>query len=357
MGALRLIVVNLVVLLSLSLIVELVFGGWVRSDNNLSNVVGIQRDIKTQYKQQLYKGPELVSYSRDKNGFRGISSFDQPTRIEVLTIGGSTTDQKFITDTSTWQERLEKRYRKSGKDLSISNAGVDGQSTIGHIKNFMLWFPRIKGLKPKYVVFYIGINDVFRFQDDSRHDVMENYNMNGRIVAKFKDNSAIYNLYRRLSGSMKTSKLRVVHRTVDFAKTTYVETTQLDSGFYANYDLYNVPAFKSRIRQLIDFTESMGATPVFVTQPVRYYIREGDRVTGVDSMGLYKNVKYSGVDLYKILLRLNKAIRETAGDKYQVVELTDGMNLDDLDFYDFVHMTPKGTEKLADSLFSKLRLN
>jgi len=359
MGSFRVVLVNLSVLLSLAIIIELYFGGWIRSENSLTNVIGVQRDLKIQYKQQLYKGPEIISYSRDRNGLRGISSLDDPKQIGVLTVGGSTTDQKYITDSLTWQEMLEKRYRSAGRNLSISNAGVDGQSTIGHIKNFMLWFPKIEGLKPRYVLFYIGINDAFRFQDDSRFDIISvaNFNLKGRIIAEIKENSAIYNLYRRILGSIRASKLKLAHNSVDFAKIKYVETVHLDSSFYANYDLVNVSAFKSRLRKLIELTESMGAKPIFVTQPARYYKMYGTQIVGVDSMGQHKTGKYSGIDLYKILLRLNKSINEVAGNNYQVVELTNGMELEDNDFYDYVHMTPTGANKLADSLFQKLRLD
>ena len=37
---------------------------------------------------------------------------------------------------------------------------IDGQSTIGHIWNFQNWLVNIKDLKPKAIIFYIGINDL-----------------------------------------------------------------------------------------------------------------------------------------------------------------------------------------------------
>ena len=42
----------------------------------------------------------------------------------------------------------------NGKDVYVVNAGVDGQSTVGHIKNFDWWFPNIPDLKVKYFLFY-----------------------------------------------------------------------------------------------------------------------------------------------------------------------------------------------------------
>lgn len=42
------------------------------------------------------------------------------------------------------------------KDLWINNAGLDGQSTFGHI---FLMKDYIKKLKPKVVLFLVGSND------------------------------------------------------------------------------------------------------------------------------------------------------------------------------------------------------
>ena len=48
----------------------------------------------------------------------------------ILTIGGSTTDQRFVSDGYTFQDYL---YINLNKEFKIYNGGVDGQSTLGHI--------------------------------------------------------------------------------------------------------------------------------------------------------------------------------------------------------------------------------
>ena len=44
-------------------------------------------------------------------------------------------------------------------NIDVVNAGIDGQSTHGHIWNFKFWFNKIPSLKTKYIIFYIGINE------------------------------------------------------------------------------------------------------------------------------------------------------------------------------------------------------
>ena len=92
--------------------------------------------------------------------FRGISGkYDSVDNIDIITIGGSTTDQRYIADSLTFQRVLQKEFLNSGRNISIANAGIDGQSTIGHINNFYWWFPYINNLRADYFLFFIGIND------------------------------------------------------------------------------------------------------------------------------------------------------------------------------------------------------
>ncbi|HYH16680.1 MAG TPA: hypothetical protein VD794_15725, partial [Flavisolibacter sp.] len=154
-NTIRTILYNLAILLVLLVIIELIFGGWVRSSNNLNNL-GILRNIQRQHHLDgLYPDSTgIIHYTRDKYGFRGPSIYNTPEKIDILTIGGSTTDQRMLDDSKTWQVVLENNFKRMGQHYLIANAGIDGQSTSGHIKNFELWFPQVKSLKPKYFIFY-----------------------------------------------------------------------------------------------------------------------------------------------------------------------------------------------------------
>ena len=39
-------------------------------------------------------------------------------------------------------------------NINFVNAGIDGQSTIGHIWNFNNWFNKIENFKSQYILFY-----------------------------------------------------------------------------------------------------------------------------------------------------------------------------------------------------------
>ena len=53
----------------------------------------------------FYKNDKKTLYSRDKYGFRG--RYKDLDKIDILTVGGSTTDERFLKLKDTWSEKLE----------------------------------------------------------------------------------------------------------------------------------------------------------------------------------------------------------------------------------------------------------
>ena len=120
----------------------------------------------TQYHIRNYTIPSLdtvITVTRNSLGFRGP---DPPPdfghRMSIITVGGSTTQCFFLSDSKTWTALLGADLEPSLKSLWINNAGLDGHSTYGHI---VLMEDQIARLHPKVVVFLIGANDVRRDPD------------------------------------------------------------------------------------------------------------------------------------------------------------------------------------------------
>ena len=72
------------------LLLEAIFGSWVRPNYvaqlNLPRGLRVSFDVTDLY---IWKRSH-VTYSRDEYGLRG--SFENPSAIDILTVGGSTTD-------------------------------------------------------------------------------------------------------------------------------------------------------------------------------------------------------------------------------------------------------------------------
>lgn len=354
MAALR--VRNILHILSVNLLlcivgvatIELVFGNWLGGDN--INKLNLIRDRKISYYiKNLYDHPsDTIEYSRDIYGLRG--QFDNPSEVTILTLGGSTVDQRFIADGETWQDVLQQKLRSAGRNVVIANAGVDGQSTYGHIKNFDWWFPNIPDLLPKHIIFYIGLNDFYK-KEGNRYDALRE----GKSLKKLiKNRSILYHLARTINGIYQAEiGYEIGHKAINFDKVAWVFNPVQRS--YDELMRGRLEEYRERLSVLIDKTRKIGSTPIFVTQPSRKYrFREG-RVEGLEVRSRYDEVYINGVDFYYMMRKIDhetKSVADSHGILYLDLAARDLWA--DEDFYDFVHMTPSGVKKVGEYLFDEL---
>jgi hypothetical protein len=100
----------------------------------------------------LYAPPGDIHYVRDQYGLRGIR--EPISAVDLVTVGGSATDQRYIDEGQTWQDIMRKTC-----DARIANAGADGMNSFGHIVAVAEWLHRIPNFQPKTFLHYIGAND------------------------------------------------------------------------------------------------------------------------------------------------------------------------------------------------------
>jgi len=361
--AIHVVAVNLLFIGLGALVVELIFGSWI-NPNNLNNL-NITRDKIYNFNvEELYPwNKKRVVYTRDKSGLRG--SFKTPNEIDILTIGGSTTDQHYIGDGYTWQEVLQSGFKQDGKQVVVANAGIDGHSTFGHIKSFELWFPYIEGLKPKFVLFYVGTND-FYLERGRRVDRLSKQKKGNlqQTINELKDKSAIYYLLRVVKGVYMAHYIyNVSHRKIDFKKIQWT-----DHGLLQDYKQIMdsmMPSYLERIDKLADLTAEMGAIPIFVTQPSRRYKLVGGKIYGSGVLRRIfrrngKIIKINGLDYHRMMTILN-ANTMMACRKRKAICIDLAKDLEfvwtDEDYYDFLHMTPTGARKVGEYLYKSLRGN
>jgi len=353
----RVLMLNFLFILGGLLLLELFFGDWFLPRDPLSKI-NIRRNFDLKYDLNgLYKSDlDTVKYTRDSFGFRGRSIFNKPELIDVITVGGSTTDQKYIDDGRTWQEVMERRFRKDGLTIRIANAGVDGQPSTGHILNFEHWFKKIPTLKPRYIIFYVGINDIY-----SAHMVHVDKLFLGRwsrFKALVADHSALYELYRKVRGTRAAMLVQVKHgRKLDSTTLKYSDTTILDTREYELYATKFIPDFKLRILKLIEYTLSMGAEPIFVTQSTaRTKVIDGKVLGIVGSFRLAESdYSMNGMGFYRLSNMYADAIRESCAGRYAVIDLTKTPMWNNIDFYDWHHNSEVGAEKLGNELYRQLK--
>lgn len=339
----KILVINVLIFIVGIVTIEMIFGGWF--DSRRLNRLNLFRDCKLIFNvSNLYEdaNPTFVLYSRDKYGLRG--NYSAIEDIDILTVGGSTTDQRYIRDGETWQDVLQHLFKQAGTPLSIVNAGIDGQSTYGHIKNFKWWFPNIRGLSPKYILYYVGTNDFHKATETPFDNILINKG----------ENSALCYLVRTLHGTYEALVVKGIgHNAIDFSKELWTR-----DALQKKYDFMDerLNEYRKRLQILASLTYQFGAKPIFVSQPSRQYRITPDGLRGSSRVSSYDEYQINGVDYYFMLMKLNNITKGVALETGSLfIDLSGYTGWADDDFYDFSHMTPKGAEKVGKLLYKHLQ--
>ena len=335
----KIFLINSLIFLVGFILIEIIFGNWLKQ-SNFSSLI-IKKNIIKVWSPKHYSSNHKAMHKKDKFGFRG--DYKKIEDIKILTIGGSTTDERWIDEKLTWSNKLQNKLKTHFNNnlYSVANAGIDGQSTIGHIKNFELWLKKIKNLKPKYFIFYIGINDsILLIESSNKSSSLSKYSIadnlineftNEKLIKYFKNNSALYNLYKIIDGNFKARKYGVIHKTESWKNISNKKVIQIDHE-NQNVKLF-LKKYSERLKILNDYTHELNSTPIFVTQIVKKNNHLEDSLRIIN-------------DATKNFCKLEKA---------KCFYLDENINFEfSDDFYDDIHTRPSGNDKISDYLFKSL---
>ena len=318
----------------------------VNLNNNwtMTREANILRNFKFNYDVSKVYQSDIThaDYARNQYGLR--DDCESPSEIDILTIGGSTTDQRFVPFTSTYQEILEKHLKDFDYSFRcISNAGVDGHSTWGHLFSFKQWFPLIPGLNPKIIILYIGVNDA-DFQrafspltgfDTKRTVGFKSFLKRFEIINGLLP---IYRLVKQKSGG-NASAAYDGHAPRQYTHDDYTVRVRNEQTDILSEQ--NSLAFHSRMESLLEEIRSLGATPLCVTQPHRFVKEKDGVIWGIENV---LGDGFSGIDYDYSIRKLNKVIFELCGKN--TVDLYNHKFFNS-HFYDGVHTTASGSEEIG----------
>lgn len=286
---------------------------------------------------------DTIFHSKNSLGFRGEEppkDWDEATT--VITIGGSTTECYYLSDDKTWQAEMNRSLGDYYPNFWINNAGLDGHSTFGHE---VLLRDYIVKLKPDYVLFLVGINDVATADLES-FDRLAMKQLNTKSVGGFLKSLANYsetiglafNFYRYyvayqqglLHNNIELENLKTV--AVDSVKRQEI-LVKHQSDFLKNY--------KKRLENLIKTCQKNNIEPILMTQP-QIIGDTIDPTTGVD-LGKIAYQDINGSTAWAILELYNEVTRQVAKNQnIQLIDLATLMPKDSRYFYDYTHYTNDG---------------
>ena len=357
----RIIGINIGILFSLIIFTELLFGSWIKGSKH-TNVIFVPKNIDRHYpiNDKYPSNKYFIHYKRDEYGLRG--NYGTPENINILTIGGSTTDEQNVSEGETWSDVLQKNFKNVGKDIYVANAGIKGQTTFGHIKNFDFWFNQIPALKPDYFLFYIGLND-FYWKNEGKFDKNKYGEKKGiELIKNIISDKSIFadgyfilkTLFNARQNDLNHAKYYMYH---DFSYDGWVSKPNIldydDTKINESIKLY-----KERIDTLHKKVKNYNAKAIFVSQSKRgrYDFLDG-KLIGRPDAGKYDGLDINGIDYYYLQNKINLATKQVAeknGDIF--IDLCSDLEFNlRTDFYDTQHTTPIGSKKIGDFIFSKIK--
>jgi len=335
---------NLLIVLAGVVAIELALGGWFAPYHPPSGSI-FGRTFRVE--QRAYQPHGIVTYVRDEYGLRGPEKSIE--KIEVASVGGSTTDQTLISEGETWQDTI---FAQTG--IRITNAGDEGISSTGHLVAVTDWLHRIPNFRPRFYLHYIGLNDAayaFAWTLPGSKDL---------VAMQIGDQENRRALHRFIRGrSALVQGFIALQSWLGGPPKIFTGTpTQHDPArpeFRAEVDQQPIRDYIQRIyapnlRRLIEEHRKRDEQVIFVSQAARpaMFRVEGGTIW----------VRDPGIAGYAVALRLinaaTKAVCEQNAPACHFIDLASEISFEDSEFYDNVHTTPAGARRIGTYLAKKI---
>ena len=347
---LKIILINILVFFILIIFFEITFGYILNKKNNLDCHYLLCKRI-FRYETNLHKNISnyQIIYQRDNFGFR--NRHKDFNNIDILVIGGSTTDERYLKDQHTWTNQLQTMLSNYyNLDINVVNSGIDGQSTFGHLWNFENWYSKIKNFSPNYIFFYIGINEGLYLPDlygsknqeinfDNKQDI-SNFSISNKI--KFfikKNNSIIYKIYTAVNDFFKNDLYVVGHSNKRIKNNYEVPNKKFEIDEEAK------KLFLNNLNSLYKHSKEIGSIPVFITQKTLRGKKINNQIFSINEYDFFSYEK----NISDIIINFCEST------KLYCINLNKNFNLKTNYTYDLVHFSPQGSKELSKFLFNNLK--
>ena len=338
----KILLINLAIFIFGIVIIELFFGTWLKN-LNYSNLL-IPRQQTNIISSFPYEQKTLGIYSRDKNGFRANKhDLDQ---INILILGGSTSEERDIDDNKIWTKIFEKKLNKKYKVL---NAAIGGQTSYGHKKMFDMWFSKYNDLEPDFVIVYLGINDTLFFIESlnnkntlynegrklnaSNRDTLIYINLFDRFIQYLKNNSIFHSVYLIIKGNIISNKYKISYNSKPSIFNAYYQEAPIHINNH-NEDISTtfIDYYNKNLRKIVEYSKNYNATTIFVTQVI--------------SKNHWLNIYLNKINFLTMnFCQINKI---------RCINLEDSnLKLNQSHFYDGIHTTPDGSKVLGEFIADK----
>ncbi len=301
---------------------------------------------------------EIVQ-SRNNLGLRGENP---PAKFEdaitLIAMGGSTTEGYYLSDGKTWPEQLSFRLSDNFKDVWVNNAGMDGQTSFGHLALFR---QHIRDIHPDYILVMAGINDHALSQanlyDGNVRPAPPPEARQWTLKEYLGRNSEAFALLLTMYRSWTAAKVGLGHGNINFSSAG--NGRPIDPGTKDRVLAVHrrfLGGFRERIETLARDARASGIEPILVTQTAMWGdgkdpstgLEIGNWITGTETLADGSKVVVNGSVAWAVLDSYNDVLRAVAeAQGLMLVDLGQEMTKDSKYFYDWYHFANAGAAEAA----------
>lgn len=290
--------------------------------------------------------PGLHRLRVDARGFIEPSRVHERADLDVVFLGGSTTECLYVEELERFPYRVGRLLERRGRRVNAWNGGVAGNSTIDSLNRLVnVALP----LEPGVVVVMHNVNDlaVLLHAGSYWNDlptrgplVREDLRWSVAATARELKNRFFPNLWSRAH--------ELGQRVVRAAGRGPADEFAGVRGAAGPPDADRLAGeFAAGLRAIVGVCRAHGALPVLMTMPGRLAADPGPEVRGgMGNLPLGPGADYDTVRA--LFERFNETVREVGrAEGVTVVDLADEVPPDPLYFYDVVHLTDEGSRLVA----------
>lgn len=333
----KIILFNLSFVALLIIGIELIFGYWF-NENNFGIHMRKHRNQHEIYEVKINDQNYKFVYKRNFYGFRG-KEFTNLSKIKYVFLGGSTGNERFLPEDLTIVGKLNLKFKKNNyKKIHVYNASVDGKTLRGHANDFKHWFTKLNNFEPEYFIIYVGINDSVLGQD-LKYDLTFGKKNYRKILDYLSNNSILAELVNKIIWKYSNSvKIKYEINNSDniyennFEYINYVKAKKIHN-IYELENKYPIlhQRYNQRLNDIIKQVYKFNSKIIFITQ-----------------------VKYNGLKDEKLFLLNEMTKKFSEINNIKVIKLDEIYHGEINDFYDPVHTSEQGSNKISNIIFTEL---
>ena len=306
---------------------------------------------------------DTISVRFNSLGFRGPEPpADWVNRTTIICVGGSTTQCLYLSDGTTWPDRLSEKVSQDIDSVWLNNAGIDGHSTFGHLE---LLDQYLAALHPRLLLFLIGLNDVDRNDldqsdlstlrtqvraSDSPFQVLQRRLLRNSDTLALLDNFRLQWMAQRKG---LTHGEPIAHRKLSTDAAIRPLSPDAQRDWLNARDPNCLAGYESRLKALVDRCQSLGIECVLITQPVLYGVGFDD-ATSIDLEKIQVG-EVDGAAQWQLLQQYNQVTLSVGASRgVPVIDLANKLPKSSRYFYDLTHYNNAGAEKVASILYEEL---